>query len=59
MRVAGFLLMLAGCIIVIAAVILLPAAPSRSIFAVAGIGIETLGLVVAFRSHAALRGDEG
>jgi hypothetical protein len=59
MRFAGFLLMPAGWIIVIAAVILLPAASSRSVFALAGVGIEMLGLIFALRSHAVLRGDEG
>jgi hypothetical protein len=59
MRLAGFLLMPAGWIIVVAAVILLPAAASRNIFVLAGIGIEMLGLIIALRSHAVLRGDEG
>jgi hypothetical protein len=59
MRLAGFLLMPCGWIIVIAAIILLPAAPSRSLFALAGIGIEILGLMVVFRSQVVLRGDKG
>ena len=58
MRLAGFLLMPSGWIIVIAAIMLLPAAPSRGLFSLAGIGIEILGLIVVFRSHVLLPGDK-
>ncbi len=58
MKVAGFLLLPAGWIIVLAAVALLPSAPSRAAFVFAGIGIELLGLTVLIRSHAAPRGRE-
>jgi hypothetical protein len=58
MRFAGFLLMPAGWIIVLAAVMLLPADPPRVVFALAGLGIEALGLTLVVRSYATLRGDE-
>ncbi len=58
MKLAGFLLMPAGWIIVLAAVALLPPGPSRVGFTLAGIGVETLGLIVVVRSHATLQGDE-
>lgn len=51
MRIAGFLLLLSGWGLVAAALALLPAAASRLIFLLAGIAVELLGLVLAFRSH--------
>ncbi|HTD44372.1 MAG TPA: hypothetical protein VK687_09335 [Bryobacteraceae bacterium] len=50
MRLPGFLLLLAGWIIVLAAVALLRSAPQGS-FAVAGLGVQLLGLILVFRSH--------
>ncbi len=58
MKLAGFLLLPAGWIIVLAAIALLPAAPSRAAFVLAGIGVELLGLSVVIRSHAVPRGRE-
>lgn len=54
MKLTGFLLLAAGWVIVVAAVLLLPSARSRSAFAWAGIAVEVLGLVLALRSHRAL-----
>jgi hypothetical protein len=51
MKVAGFLLLLAGWILVLAAIALLPAAGPRSVFLLAGMGVEALGLVLVARSH--------
>jgi hypothetical protein len=51
MKVAGFLLLLTGWMLVLAAIALLPAAGPRSAFLVAGLGVELLGLVLAVRSH--------
>ena len=51
MKIAGFLLLPAGWIIVLAAVVLLPSAPSRASFVLAGIAIEVLGLALVVRSH--------
>jgi hypothetical protein len=51
MKAAGFLLLLSGWALVVAALTLLPAAGTRVIFLLAGLGVELLGLVLAFRSH--------
>ncbi|MGA8030282.1 MAG: hypothetical protein WB992_24325 [Bryobacteraceae bacterium] len=56
MRLAGFLLMLAGWVIALAAIALLASLPSRTCFVLAGMGIELLGLVFAARSHVRSRG---
>jgi len=58
MKVAGFLLLLAGWILVLAAIALLPAAGARSAFLLAGLGVEVLGLVLAVRSHLTPKKDE-
>jgi hypothetical protein len=50
MRLPGFLLLLAGWIIVLAAVALLRSTP-QGLFAVAGLGVQLLGLILVFRSH--------
>ncbi len=51
MKLAGFLLLPAGWIIVLTAVVVLPAAPARAGFVFAGIAIELLGLVLVTRAH--------
>jgi|GEM_PF-566425 len=56
LRLAGFLLMLAGWVISLAALALLASLPSRTCFVLAGIGIELLGFVFAARSHLHPRG---
>jgi len=56
MKLAGFLLLLAGWIIVLSAVALLPAPVQRAGFVLAGIGVEAVGLVLAVRSHHAFPG---
>ena len=58
MKLAGFLLLLAGWALVLAAIALLPAAGTRSVFLLAGVGVQVLGLVLAARSHLAPKGDE-
>lgn len=58
MKLTGFLLLAAGWVIVVAAVLLLPSAGSRSAFAWAGIAVEVLGLVLALRSHRVLDAEE-
>ena len=57
MRLAGFLLLLAGWGIVLSAVALLTAAPARSAFAVSGMGVEVLGLALVIRTHMTPRGE--
>jgi hypothetical protein len=50
MRLPGFLLLLAGWVIVLAAVALLRSTP-QGIFVVAGLGVQLLGLSFVVRSH--------
>lgn len=59
MKLAGFLLLPAGWIIVLAAVVLLPPSPAQAAFALAGMGVEILGLTLFVRSHLIVRGDNG
>ena len=51
MKFAALMLLLAGWIIVLAAIVLLETSASRAGFAVAGMAVEILGLVLLFRSH--------
>jgi hypothetical protein len=51
MKIAGFLLLLAGWLLVLSAVVLLPAGGSRSAFVLAGLAVEALALGLFFRSH--------
>ena len=55
MRALGFLLLLAGWGIVLAALILLTPGAARAAFLLSGVGVEAIGLVVVFRSHLSLR----
>jgi hypothetical protein len=57
MKLAGFLLLLAGWVIVLSSVILLRSAPSQAAFVLAGIGVEAFGLALVIRSHLVLRGE--
>jgi hypothetical protein len=58
LKLAGFLLLLAGWAIVLAAVVLLVPALPRTSFVLAGVSVEALGLVVVVRSHIALQGEQ-
>jgi hypothetical protein len=49
MKLAGMLLLLAGWGIVISAVVLFPRPISRALFLLAGLAVQALGLVLAFR----------
>jgi hypothetical protein len=51
MKLAGFFLLAAGWIIVLAAVVLLGSAMPRTAFVLAGIGVEILGLALVIRAH--------
>lgn len=59
MKFVGFLLLVAGWIIVLAALVLLPAAPVRTVFLLAGWGVEVVGLVLVVRSHTRSREERG
>ncbi len=57
--IAGFLLLLAGWGIVLAAVAVLASEVPRTVFALAGVGVEMLGLILVARSHQIVRGERG
>ena len=59
MKLAGFLLLLAGWGIVLSAVVLLASALPRACFVLAGMGVEVTGLILVVRSHLLLRGERG
>lgn len=51
MKLVGFLLLLAGWFLVLAALVLLAAPLPRAAFVLAGVGVEMLGLFLVFRAH--------
>jgi cytochrome c biogenesis protein CcdA len=51
MKLAGFLLLFAGWAIVVAAVVLLIPANARTLFVLAGVGVEIIGLTLVIRSN--------
>jgi hypothetical protein len=51
------MLLLAGWIIVVTAVAMLPAGTPRAVFALAGVGVEILGLALIIRAQPAPRGE--
>jgi hypothetical protein len=51
MKIAGFLSLVAGWLLVLAALILLPDGTARNAFVVAGLAVESVGLVLAVRAH--------
>lgn len=53
LKPAGFLLLITGWILVLAAVVLLKQQAARGGFVVAGLGVEALGLVLVVRAHIA------
>jgi len=57
MRLMGFLFLLAGWLLVLAALVLLKAAAPMAAFIVAGIAVEAVGLVFVARTYLAPRGD--
>lgn len=56
MKLAGFLLLLAGWGIALSAVVLLRQMPPQAAFVLAGIGVEALGLTLVVRSHLVPKG---
>jgi hypothetical protein len=59
MKLVSLILLLGGWAIVVAAILLLPAALSRPVFVLAGMGVEILGLILAIRSHRILEVERG
>jgi hypothetical protein len=51
MKLAGFLLLVAGGAIAAIAVAILAAKPAMTGFLLAGVGIELIGLALVFRAH--------
>jgi hypothetical protein len=58
MKAMGFLLLLAGWLLVLGAIVLFPGASLRAAFVLTGVAVEALGLVLAFRSHLIAREDK-
>ena len=59
MRFVGFILLVAGWLLVLASIVLLGSPASRGAFVFAGMAIEALGLVLVFRSHSIPREEKG
>jgi hypothetical protein len=57
MKYAGLLVMPAGFLLSIAALLLFPDPVPRAAFVVCGLAVECLGLVVAVRGHMEPRGE--
>ncbi len=55
-KIFGFLLLLAGWGLVLAALRLLAASVPRATFVLAGLGVEMVGLVLVMRAHLASQG---
>ncbi len=53
MKSVGFLLMLAGWFLVLAALEMLSAATPRTLFVLAGFAVEVVGLALVFRANLA------
>jgi CHASE2 domain-containing sensor protein len=58
MKIAGFLLLLAGWALILSALALLARSGPRSAFLLAGSGVELLGLVLFARSHLTLKKED-
>jgi hypothetical protein len=58
MKLVGFLLMLAGWFLVLAALEMLDAATPRALFVFAGFAVEVLGLALVFRANLVQPEDE-
>ncbi len=54
MKFAGFLLLLAGWVIVVSALAMFASASLRIVFVLAGMAVEFLGLSLAARAHLVL-----
>jgi hypothetical protein len=59
MRLVGFLLLVAGWGLVLAALGMLKADASRNAFVLAGVAVELLGLVLLARAHLLIREEKG
>ena len=59
MKLTGFLMLVAGWGIVLASMSLLVSMRPRTIFVLAGLGVEVVGLVLVVRSHLVLEDETG
>ena len=57
MKYAGLLVMPAGFLLSIAAILLFQASVQRTAFMVCGVAVEAMGLVVAVRGHMQIRSE--
>lgn len=57
MKRLGFVLLLAGWLIVLAAIVLLPSAAVRAAFAISGIAVEILGFALVAQAHLSSPGE--
>lgn len=57
MKYAGLLVMPAGFLLTVAAILLFPGAVPRAIFVLCGLAVEAMGLVVSVRGHMQLRSE--
>ena len=57
MKLLGFLMLLAGWVIVFSAAALLTSPAAQTAFVLAGMAVEILGVVLVARSHMTLRGE--
>ena len=55
MRISGFLLLVAGWLLVLAALALLPGGIARNVFVLAGLGVEATGMALVVKSHKSAR----
>ena len=59
MKFTGFLMLVAGWVIVLASMPLLASMKSRTVFVLAGLGVEVIGLALVVRSHVVLEDETG
>lgn len=59
MRFVGFMLLVAGWLLALAALVILGAPVPRAAFVFAGLAIEILGLIFVFRSYSIPREKKG
>ena len=59
MKGVGFLMLLAGWFLALAAIVLFASLSLRGAFVLAGVAVETLGLILVFRSHLIPREEKG
>lgn len=59
MKLAGFFMLVAGWLIVLTSMPLLGSMKLQTIFVLAGLGVEVIGLVLVVRSHLIVEDETG